>query len=310
MVSLSSAFVFPSAAVQAGDPSPSLSAWMRSALSLDGAGSMSSAASPEGAGILRLSPTLSQLTQWLRQAQQRLIRHRAALEPGVPEVLYVATSLDAETLGTGFALMGDWEMARCYWQRACQYGLQPLRMAQERPDDDPVLIQGTTACDVLRLVVCALAAGDRDLQEEILQQYPTCPLRLTRQVLVLDGMADSILQAMAACLAGYADIARQVLQLGMGQLPEDPALSGWYQGLVNMAWALLGILNQDQDTFNAGLMGQLAVHYQWALCSGREMEETYICLSAVAMVNLGLQCGLEQQVFDLLIPQGLICQTG
>ncbi|MDH2434736.1 hypothetical protein QCD60_19520 [Pokkaliibacter sp. MBI-7] len=106
MVSLSSAFVFPSAAVQAGDPSPSLSAWMRSALSLDGAGSMSSAASPEGAGILRLSPTLSQLTQWLRQAQQRLIRHRAALEPGVPEVLYVATSLDAETLGTGFALMG------------------------------------------------------------------------------------------------------------------------------------------------------------------------------------------------------------
>ncbi|MDH2434735.1 hypothetical protein QCD60_19515 [Pokkaliibacter sp. MBI-7] len=64
----------------------------------------------------------------------------------------------------------------------------------------------------------------------------------------------------------------------MGQLPEDPALSGCYQGLVNMAWALLGILNQDQDTFNAGLMGQLAVHYQWALCSGRD-EETYICLS-------------------------------
>ena len=278
-------------------------------LSLDGTGSTSSATSPEGAGILRLSPTLSQLTQWLRQAQQRLTRHRAALEPGAPELLYVATSLDAETLGTGFALMGDWEMARCYWQRACQYGLQPLRMAQAASADD-ALIQGATACDALRLGVCALAAGDRALLQEILQQYPTCAPHLTHQVPVLDGMADSLLQAMGACLAGYADMARQVLQLGMGQLPEDPALSGCYQGLVNMAWALLGVLNQDQDTFNAGLMGQLAVHYQWALCSGREEEEAYICLSALAMVNLGLQCGLEQQVFDVLIPQGLISPTG
>ncbi|WP_133251341.1 hypothetical protein [Pokkaliibacter plantistimulans] len=304
---MSSAFVSPPAAM--GDQPPSLSAWMRSVLSLDGAGSTSSATSPEGAGILRLSPTLSQLTQWLRQAQQRLTRHRAALEPGAPELLYVATSLDAETLGTGFALMGDWEMARCYWQRACQYGLQPLHMAQAASADD-ALIQGATACDALRLGVCALAAGDRALLQEILQQYPTATPRLTHQVPVLDGMADSLLQAMGACLAGYTGMARQVLQLGMGQLPGDPALSGCYQGLVNMAWALLGVLNQDQDTFNAGLMGQLAVHYQWALCSGRDEEEAYICLSALAMVNLGLQCGLEQQVFDVLIPQGLISPTG
>lgn len=283
-------------------PPPSLSACIRSVMALDAA-SLLSCSDQAGNTPVRLFPTFEQLTHWLREAQHRLTCHRSALGPGAPERLYVATSLEAEALGTGFALMGDWEMARCYWRRACQYGLQPLQLTQGVSSDDLAHTAGVGACEALRLVVCALAAGDANMLQQILQ-YEACADRMPLQA--LDELAVSVLQALQAFMTGQVSMARQMLQIGIGHLPGDPALAGCYQGLVNMAWALSGVLNCDQETFTAGVMGQLAVHYQWALCRGSEVEDAYICLSALAMVNLGLRHGLKQQVFDLLIPQGLI----
>ncbi len=244
-----------------------------------------------GAGQ-RLSPTLSQVTRWMRDAQHKLTVHRAALQDG--HAMLLATSLDAEALGTGYALIGDWDMARSYWLRACYYGVQLLRQASQQAH--PVV-----PCDGLRLVVCALAAGDMSLARQVigLQQEQAGQVRLNR-------LAQAILQALLLWLDGQGSQGCHLLRQVIGSSRADRQYLFCYRGLLAMCWALLGIFSADAAMFNAGVMGQLAVHHHWALGRTGDSEEAFICLSALAMINLGQLQGLEQDVFDLLIPQGLV----
>ncbi|MDH2433954.1 hypothetical protein QCD60_15415 [Pokkaliibacter sp. MBI-7] len=240
----------------------------------------------------RLSPTLSQVTRWMRDAQHQLTVHRAALQDG--HVMLLATSLDAEALGTGYALIGDWDMARSYWLRACHYGRQALSQATQQA-------QSVSACDCLRLVVCALAAGDMALARQLicLQQAQAGQVGLNR-------LAGVILSVLLLWLEGQGSQGSALLRQAIGSSRTDRQYLFCYRGLLAMCWALLGIFSADAAMFNAGVMGQLAVHHHWALGRAGDSEEEFICLSALAMINLGQLQGLEQDVFDLLIPQGLV----
>ncbi|WP_415897704.1 Imm49 family immunity protein [Neptuniibacter sp. QD72_48] len=252
---------------------------------------------------------------WIKCHKDRIERSEKNLISGFYEREEVPIESHYKGQGSSYALvarsyayLGELDQAKSYFKQAAENTVKPFFMIYDSNDPDHHRIKpdysDVSENDGIDAINYALCANDSALAKraaEIWQNPGDGDL--------MHAPINRYIHALTYCLLDRTAEAMPLLKetLDWYQARKPSKKLTWQLNFYTLSLALYGIAKKDQTIFNEGLELQLEFHKRHARYGEiNDTPEALISDQCIALANLALLHGLNVEINDPMIPEGLL----
>ena len=275
-------------------------------------------------------PDQEQINHWLAVAREGIqttwdaYRNGYYKKKNIPiQSVYTGVAHDHASLARAKFLNGDpLNEVRAEFANAARHVLKSFTMAYDPTDPDYVgnrppppeflgaaygYVDWSAVSEVTFIegVGYALMAADFDLARTLAQW-----LRDPGDGNLADIEINRYAHALASTLRDDIDGAKRLMTLqALGYEKKPVKGSGYRANYFTVSTALTGVLDDNEELFNQGLLAQLNFYQPYTRGEEKNTTREFICDFAVALANLGLHRGLKVTVEYDTLPKRLLITT-